>query len=342
MLNGILEEMEVLLLKRFIFPGLITVGIICLLFTQISLYDLYNLLGSMDPLWVLMGFAAYLLGLFFRALRFRWLIHSMEIPLFQLFRITVFYNLSLMVLPSRLGEISYPYLLNKFCGMNVTEGMASLIASRVYDFFTILIISLVALIGTQSLFKINLALIIPFVVLLGLLTFLAFLYMNRLLRFLSNTLGGVFQWFGLEKNNPSQWCQKKIDEMADHFSAIKTKKAYFPITLMSLASWTMTIAMFYGFLRGFGVSISLWKVVFGSTVAIIANAFPVSGVGNWGILEAGWTAGFLVVGLSKVRAIATGLGVHIIMFLSSVVVAFFCWVTLTAGNGKALPRLPRE
>ncbi|MBP1696816.1 MAG: hypothetical protein H6Q41_2004, partial [Deltaproteobacteria bacterium] len=44
-----------------------------------------------------------------------------------------------MVLPSKLGELSYPYLLNKKSGMNVTEGLASLIVSRVYDFVIILV-----------------------------------------------------------------------------------------------------------------------------------------------------------------------------------------------------------
>ena len=329
-------------MKRFILPGLITIGIICLLFTQISLFDLYSLLIGIDPLWALMGFVAYLLGLFFRALRFRWLIHSMEIPLFQLFRIAVFYNLSLMVLPSRLGEFSYPYLLKRFCGINITEGMASLIATRVFDFLTILMISFVALVGSQSLFKTSLLLILPSAALLGFLTLLVFFYMEGLLRSLSNGFGRLCQWVGLGKNNPSQWFQEKIDAMADDYSAIRKKKTYFPVLLTSLISWAMTIAMFYAFLRGFGVSISFFKVLFGSTVAIIANALPISGLGNWGILEAGWTAGFLVVGLSKVKAITTGLGVHIIMFMSSAVVAFFCWITFTARNGKALPPLPRK
>jgi uncharacterized membrane protein YbhN (UPF0104 family) len=86
--------------------------------------------------------------------------------------------------------------------------------------------------------------------------------------------------------------------------------------------------MFYAFLRGFGIEISFLKVVFGSTIAVLANALPISGIGNWGTLEAGWAAGFLMVGLSKEKAIATGFGVHIVIFVVCVVMGFICWVSL--------------
>ncbi len=76
-------------------------------------------------------------------------------------------------------------------------------------------------------------------------------------------------------------------------------------------------------------------MVFGSTIAIIANVLPISGIGNWGVLEAGWAAGFILVGLSKVDAIATGFGVHILLFLTSAVVSFLGWITLK--KRKALP-----
>jgi hypothetical protein len=57
--------------------------------------------------------------------------------------------------------------------------------------------------------------------------------------------------------------------------------------------------------------------------SVIANALPISGIGNWGTLEAGWAAGFLIVGLSKEKAIATGFGIHIIIFIVCALISFF-------------------
>jgi uncharacterized protein (TIRG00374 family) len=326
-------------LKRLILSILITLGIIFVLFTQISLKDLYALFKNIDLLWAILGSVGYLLATLFRALRYKGLIHSKEIPLSELFRISAFYHLSLMVLPSKLGELSYPYLLNRISGMNMTEGLASLIASRVYDFFIILLVFLFASVGHQGLFRINLFFVILLAsVLIGLIL-LVFFYIDNLLRLFSTVLGGISHWTGPKNRKPFEWGQLKIHEMAKDFIAIKAKRTYLSVTLTSLISWLMIFWMFYAFLRGFGVKISFLKVVFGSTLGVIANALPISGLGNWGLLEAGWAAGFMIVGLSKGEAIATGFGVHIMIFAVSVLIGFICWATL---NLPALPVADRR
>ena len=316
-------------MKRFLISILITVGIIFFLFTQISLKDLYTLLKSLDPFWVIMASIGYVLAFLFRGLRYKWLIHSRDIPLSDLFRISTLSNLSLMVLPSKLGELSYPYLLNKINGMSMTEGMASLIASRVYDFFIILMIFLFASIGFQEFFQISLAFIILLSAFLISLTLLVFFYMSALLKLFSNFMGRVSQWVGSKNSRPFQWVQRKIHEISEDFYAIKARKTYISVTVTSLASWIMIFWIFYALMRGFGIEISFLKVVFGSTIAIIANALPISGIGNWGTLEAGWAAGFLLVGLSKEKAIATGFGVHIVAFVICAIMGLICWATLS-------------
>ena len=43
--------------------------------------------------------------------------------------------------------------------------------------------------------------------------------------------------------------------------------------------------------------------------------------------HAGSAAGFLIVGLSKEKAITTGFGIHIVIFIVCALISFFCWVT---------------
>jgi len=315
-------------LKRILFSILVTVVIIVILFTQISLKDLSTLLKNIDPFWAILGTGVYLIGLLARAFRFKWLIHSREIPLLELFKISILYHLSLMVLPSKLGELSYPYLLNKSSRMSITEGMASLIASRVYDFFTFVIIFLFAAMGFQSFFRINLFFIILFSAILIGLILLLFFHMGNILKYFSKAVGSISRWIGLENSPSLQWIQRKIHETAEDFYAIKAKKTYFPVTAATLISWMMIFGMFYAYLRGFGIEVPFLKVIFGSAIAVIANVLPISGIGNWGTLEVGWAAGFLIVGLTKERAIASGFGVHIFVFVICAVLGILCWVTL--------------
>jgi uncharacterized protein (TIRG00374 family) len=314
--------------KRLLLSTLITVLIIFVLLSQISLKDLYTLLTTVDPMWSLFGAAGYILALLSRALRFKWLLHSKDVSLTELFRITVFHNLSIMVLPSKLGELSYPYFLNKISGMSMTEGLASLIASRVYDFFIVLMIFLFASVGFQSFLNINPFLIILLTALLLVLMALAFFYMSSLLRWFSNISGRISKW---KKSKPIKsflWIQRKLNEIAEDFYAIKARKAYLPVTLTSLISWIMVYWMCYAFLKGFGTDISFLLVVFGSSVGVMASTLPISGFGNWGTLEVGWAAGFLMAGLSKEKAIATGFGVHIFIFITCAIISFLCWVSL--------------
>ena len=315
-------------MKRIVLSILITAIILYVLLSQISLKDLYALFITMNPVWIVLGAAGYFLSLLFRALRFKWLIHSKAISLSELFRITAFYHLSLMVLPSKLGELSYPYFLNKIGGMNMTEGLASLIASRIYDLFIILLIFFFACIGFQSFFKNNLFLILLFVCLLIAFIFLVFFYMSGCLRWISDILGMISKVTHSGNSKSFLWVQRKMNEIAEDFYAIKDQKSYLPVSLTSLASWGMIFWTFYAFLRGFGIGISFLQMIFGSTVGVIANALPISGIGNWGTLEAGWTAGFLMVGLPKEKAIATGFGIHILIFIACAMISFFCWATL--------------
>ncbi len=232
-----------------------------------------------------------------------------------------------MVLPSKLGELSYPYLLNKMSGRNITEGLASLVVSRVYDFFIILLVLLSVSIGYQTLFKVNPFFLIPVVIFLILLMVLVFFYIGLLLKWFSNTLGKIFNR-ARRSTSFVPWIQGKMDQMAEDFDSIKARNTYLSVTLTSLASWAMIFLTFYAYMKGFGVDISSTKLILGSTIAVIGNALPVSGIGNWGTLEAGWLAGFLMVGLSKEKAITTGFGIHILIFIVCALISSFCWVTL--------------
>lgn len=315
-------------MKRILFSTLITVVLLFILFTQISLRDLLTLLIRIDPLYALLGGAAYFLATLFRALRFRWLIHSKEISLDELFRISVFYHLSLMVLPSKLGELSYPYFLNRIGGFTITEGLASLIAARVYDFFAILVIFLFSSLGFQNLFKVNLFVVLFLTLLLILFILVIFFYMDRLLILFSNLFGKIFKTIRKEESKTSLWVQKKIHQTSEDFSAIWAKKTYVAVALTTLGSWLMIFLTFEAFLLGFGVELSFLKMIFGSTVAVITNALPIGGIGNWGTHEAGWAVGFLMTGLPKEQAIATGLGVHILVLITCAFLGFVSWLTL--------------
>jgi len=312
---------------RFLVSILITAILIIVLFSQISFGDLYALLLHLDPWWVLSGCLAHVLSLLFRASRIRWLVHSKTLSLSQFTRISVLHNFSLMILPSKLGELTYPYLLNRMCGITLTEGLASLITGRIYDFFITFMMLLISAMGFPEILRINVWVAGMIAVACVCVTFLTLFHMSRLSRWVSAVFETLSSRVRFKRRNPFPWIRDKTSHISSDFDAIHSRRGYIPVTLLTTLSWLMAFWMFYAFLRGFGISISFLNVIFGSSVALFVNALPISGVGNWGILEAGWAAGFLLVGLSKEKAIATGFGVHILIFIITGLLALLCWTT---------------
>jgi glycosyltransferase 2 family protein len=312
---------------RLLVSILITAILILVLFSQISFGDFYALFFHLDPGWALSGCLGYVLSLLFRALRIRWLVHSKDLSLSQSARLSVLHNFSLMILPSKLGELAYPYLLNRMCGITLTEGLASLITARIYDFFITFMMLLISAMGFPEILKINVWVAGMIAVSCVSLTFLTLFHMSRLSRWVSAVFETLSSRVRFKRRNPFPWIRDKASHISADFDAIHSRRGYVPVTLLTTLSWLMAFWMFYSFLRGFGISISFLNVIFGSSVALFVNALPISGVGNWGILEAGWAAGFLIVGLSKEKAIATGFGVHILIFIITGLLALLCWTT---------------
>jgi len=312
---------------RFLISILITAILMIVLFSQISFGDLSALLFHLDPGWALSGCLGYVLSLLFRALRIRWLVHSKDLSLSQFIRTSVLHNFSLMILPSKLGELAYPYLMNRMCGITLTEGLASLITGRIYDFFITFMMLLISGMGFPEILKINVWVAGMITASCMSVTFLALFHMSRLARWVSTVFEALSSRVRFKRGNPFSWVREKTRHISADFDAIHLRRGYVPVTLLTLLSWLMAFWMFYAFLRGFGISISFLHVIFGSSIALFVNALPISGLGNWGILEAGWTAGFLLVGLSKEKAIATGFGVHILVFIITGLFAILCWTT---------------
>jgi len=78
--------------------------------------------------------------------------------------------------------------------------------------------------------------------------------------------------------------------------------------LLSLLAWSVKLFMFVFLLRSVGVDFQpVWKVLVAGAITDMTLAMPVHGLMGLGTLEAGWTAGFAVVGVTG--ELAPGLGV---------------------------------
>jgi uncharacterized membrane protein YbhN (UPF0104 family) len=119
--------------------------------------------------------------------------------------------------------------------------------------------------------------------------------------------------------------ESKIDPIVSEFSRFETLRHIPGLAMSSLLVWMALYLFSYLTLKAFGVDIGLLLSVAGSTGGVLANVLPINSFGSFGTLEAGWTAGFMLVGVTAQDAITTGFGYHIINFFVSAVLALFCY-----------------
>jgi uncharacterized membrane protein YbhN (UPF0104 family) len=106
----------------------------------------------------------------------------------------------------------------------------------------------------------------------------------------------------------------RLDALEGHLSRIESAGRAGQVILATLGIWIPTYLMSQCLLLSFGEPFPFWGTVFGNTLASVASLLPIGTFGNFGTQEAGWTLGFVLQGMRRETAIATGFAIHIVGF----------------------------
>ncbi|HID86254.1 MAG TPA: flippase-like domain-containing protein, partial [Anaerolineae bacterium] len=298
-------------------PVLLTLGLIGLLLSQISPWDVVALLAHLSYPWVAAGVLCYVVTNAIRTLRFAALVRSRPIRLPRLLVTTFALSMFNNILPARSGELSFIYFMGRHHGVPAGEATATLIIARIFDYATVaalfVIVALASLARLPSYAARIISLVLFFLILsLAILVSLAWLG-RRSLGLLRRLIGRL----GLGERPLSASALRVGEGIACAFEAIPSSRTYLVVSLLSLLAWLGTFAWFACFLASMGVRTGLSQTIVGATFAVLSKALPFVTVGGLGTHEAGWTVGFMLVGFDKETAIATGFAVNILTLLSS-------------------------
>ena len=125
-------------------------GLLVLFFLlkQINFQDLVNLLIKVKMEYLLMGGVLYLCKGLLRALRFKRANQRYPISFLKMLRLTYASSLASQVLPLKLGELTYVYLLKRDNRASISHGLSSLMVIRLIDLLAVsllfIIVTLVA------------------------------------------------------------------------------------------------------------------------------------------------------------------------------------------------------
>jgi hypothetical protein len=293
---------------------LITAGLSAAILWWVPIGEVAAALAAMSPAWLGPMALVYAVSYPCRAARFRNL--GAAVPIGPMTGVVAVHQFMNRVMPFRTGELAFPVLARRLTGASMLHGVSLVLLTRLLDLGMLALLFLGALLCSEPARE----RIGPWgfwgVLLLAAATFAGF---------------PAFPWVGgrvaralarrLRARRPA-WADRVESEgrMLDDLRGTALR-GFLAATGWTALIWLATFALFWMSLRSVGLSLHPADVVLGSSVAVIAAVLPIGGLGSFGTLEAGWAAGFALLGVAAGPALASGLVMSGTSFLFAAVAA---------------------
>ncbi|EIQ01653.1 Uncharacterized protein family (UPF0104) [Opitutaceae bacterium TAV1] len=271
---------------------------------------------------------------------------SMQLPaenrpdMLSLVCITALHQFFNHVIPARMGELSFPFLLKKFTKVNSASALAVLISVRLQEIFVLSFLIILALLGVlvttadESQGALRWSLLGG-----GGFCFVSLIFIRIYLKNLLAGFSKIIQWLMLRIKSQNmltifikvrEFIIRVNVELAKPVSLPKQSQ-FFTVTVLI---WVNTFFFFHEILRLSGVKLQFQQTVVGASLANFSQALPLNTIGSFGSLELGWTVGFSMIGLDARKAMAVGISMHALILAFLAAFSAVGWIFLTAKKDK--------
>ena len=302
-------------LLRVTLSVLLTALLVLLLleWTGTDIAEVWATLRALDPAVYLSALAVQALIYPVRALRFALLMPPAHRPaMARLLPVTAAHILAANILPAKVGEAALVFYLRRSAGVAGAHGLALLLVSRVLDFATIAGgLSLACLsLGAAGVYP-ELHWLIPLGEALVFPT-LALIYLASR----GERVVAVASWLVRALRLDRLALGRRLLTLADRLRSALSEVGRRQLLWGGLATipvWLLVFSFYALLARGLGMeSLSFPAAVFGASLAILSTLLPVNGFAGFGVQDAGWVAGFTVLGIGADLALSTGLAAHFV------------------------------
>lgn len=294
-------------MKRLV-PTLVASAVLLALVLTVAELEpqrLADTFAALDWAGVALAFGIYALSFLGRGVRLALLLPGVS-NIAHFTSISARHTLLAVVLPFRSGEAALPWLLHTEAGRPLPEGVSTLGVIRILDLMSVAVWLLVGLAfsGNQEVGDIApRALGVLAVLILGL----------AMLRPVAARLASLRETDGR--------LRRFLGQSAAHLAAQGTGQLVLA-ALASLATWAATYGACFIVLQAMAspaalgepvAAISFAESLIGTTGLHLSGVLPISPIASVGTWEAGWTAGYAVIGLDLDLAATSALVSHVII-----------------------------
>lgn len=287
---------------------LISLILVVTLLSQINLKDLINVLLRADLRYLAPGFFVMMGAYFFRGLRFYYMLDR-RISLKNLVQISCVLTFINVLVPARIGEVSYIYMIKKF-GSNTGAGIGTLVVARSLDLIFISSFFIIAILNLGNVPPIvSRVLYLAAAAMLGVILFLAgFLYHGEKLKSIAFRAAKRLKFHG----RIIDYLFRKADETIAGMVIMKSRKVATYSIITSGGIWMLLVSSTYLFVHAFGIDLGVVEIVIITSLVSLLPILPFYGFGGFGTTEAAFALLFISFEVEKEHAIAASFGVHIV------------------------------
>ncbi len=240
----------------------------------------------------------------FRALRLRLYIDEISLPeMASVIGVHTFFN---NVMPFRSGETSFPIILKKLFGIEMSRSSVILFGARVFDLLSLSLLFLISLFSVSFSDKRLIFFPIAAVFLIGATLF----FVYRFLHFFREKI-------------------PFFDELIVASAVLFRADKLFMMFVFSICIWVLKFVAFMFILNAAHLNLGFLKTIFVSTFAELTTVLPVHSFGGFGTFEAGMVGGFSLIGISAKQALPYAVYFHTLILCMSGITAFAGWIYLS-------------
>jgi uncharacterized membrane protein YbhN (UPF0104 family) len=288
------------------------VTLLAYLFRDISLRTIADTARDAAPAPFIAFLVIYAGGVLLRAARF-WILLTRTVPYGIVLAITAVRNLLVDLLPARLGELSYVYLVTARARRPVEDGVATMALAFLLDLIALAPLVLAALIVVGGGSRVSPALAAALSGALALAGVAAVVYAGRAARVVAELTGRLWTSPRLSK------LSTHLVDLAARFDRAKSDGVLLPAfglsVLIRLAKYGSAYCLVLSLLMPLGYSVEelgVERIFLGSVAAELAAALPVHGLAGFGTYEAAWALTLEELGYPREHAAVSGLLAHAI------------------------------
>lgn len=300
-------------LYKIIFRLLLSVVIFIVIFKFIDVNSLIELFTKVGIISILVYLVIYFCVYYVRALRFH-ILTEKKISIIKWILISCIHGLYNRILPARSGEASLLYYAKKIGNIETLNSLNILLVSRLSDLVSVIILFLVALISSRDALVVYPKVIIISLILVLMVLFILIKQLKKILELSLSILKKISVKVKLFNKLQKKLSNVRID------SIIKfSNKTLLQVFFISMIQWVILYFLFFVILRDINNALSFSYVIIGSAYANISNLIPISAIGGFGTMEAGWILGFTILGVNKASALFTGFTTNIVTFILTII-----------------------